>query len=381
MLFRIAQEEDDAPEVRCASVEALPAWGRSQACSLLTGIFRNTQVRTAARDTLRNMGPVTGDMEANLLANLAAFKSGNSRFGVAMLPDQFGADPRVLEFLRKTLLSPDHYAREQAVTGLCRLGEAESALAAADDKELRVRLQLCQELGWNRIRSGEEVLRRLSVDPEPAVSQAAKIALRQLARQERPDLPRSGWPALLAEISSVRLADPAVSAKVPGTMVGAGWLGEPGATEEHIRAAEQRLGVGLPPSYRRFLAETNGFHELSPFIYRLFGTSEIDWFRNLNPDWIDAYQHNGGDDLSPEEHLRDPSDSVRFRTAYLSSCLQISDEGDSAVVLLNPEVVTPEGEWETWFFANWQPGATRFRSFRAYMDEVLESAYDLSNVS
>jgi hypothetical protein len=58
----------------------------------------------------------------------------------------------------------------------------------------------------------------------------------------------------------------------------------------------------------------------------------------------------------PEEHLANPDDCVHFRTAYLSSRLQISEEGDSAVVLLNPEVVNDEGEWKTWFFANWNPG-------------------------
>ena len=31
--------------------------------------------------------------------------------------------------------------------------------------------------------------------------------------------------------------------------------------------------------------------------------------------------------------------------------------------LLNPMVVTPEGEWEAWMFAHWLPGARRYRSF------------------
>jgi hypothetical protein len=66
-----------------------------------------------------------------------------------------------------------------------------------------------------------------------------------------------------------------------------------------------------------------------------------------------------------------PDDCVRFRTAYLSSCLQISEEGDSAVVLLNPKVINDEGEWESWFFANWNPGAERFSSFSAYVESAL----------
>ncbi len=132
----------------------------------------------------------------------------------------------------------------------------------------------------------------------------------------------------------------------------------------------------LPPSYRQFLAEANGYRKLSVFIYRLYGTTEIDGFRTLNPDWIEAYQI--GEDNSAEEHPRDPLDTVRFRAAYLSSCLQISEEGDSAVVLLNPEIVTQEGEWEAWFLANWLPGAERYRSFREYVDCELKRAHEFS---
>jgi hypothetical protein len=40
----------------------------------------------------------------------------------------------------------------------------------------------------------------------------------------------------------------------------------------------------------------------------------------------------------------------------------ISDVADG-VLLLNPEVVSDDGEWEAWFFAAWLPGATRYRSF------------------
>jgi hypothetical protein len=167
---------------------------------------------------------------------------------------------------------------------------------------------------------------------------------------------------------------------VSGDVVRAGWLGEPGATEEQIRAAEERIGTKLPPSYREFLGEANGFREINPFFTRLFQATEIGWFRSLDPDWIEAFQPRDGDDVSPEDHLRDPLNSVMFRSSYLSSCLQISENGDGAVVLLNPEVMTPEGEWETWFFANWLPGAERYRSFRSYVESELERAYELSAV-
>jgi hypothetical protein len=37
-------------------------------------------------------------------------------------------------------------------------------------------------------------------------------------------------------------------------------------------------------------------------------------------------------------------------------------------------VVTPDGEWEAWFFANWLPGANRYRSFW----EMLQTEQDTS---
>jgi hypothetical protein len=43
-----------------------------------------------------------------------------------------------------------------------------------------------------------------------------------------------------------------------------------------------------------------------------------------------------------------------------------------SVLLLNPEVVTPDGEWEAWYYASWRPGASRYRSFAELMIEELE---------
>ncbi len=382
---KIANEDSEDPVVRCAVVEEMPAWGHYSAVNFLYRIFQDDQVAATAKATLKKMGPVAGDMEVRLLADLSALREGNATFyTTANLPRIFGPDPRVLEYFQESLGSADKDVRMRAVTALCGLGEPAAVLNLDADPSPEVRAKLCAALGWNREQSGAGVLQRLLSDPYPEVANEAKIALRRLGRLERakPGLrasegrPESAWSRLLGEISRVRLAEPEVAVETPDSMVEACWLGEPGASEELIEAAEHRLGVRLPPSYRQFLAEANGYRKLGVFIYRLFGTAEIDWFHNLNPDWIEAYQI--GEDSSPEEHLRDPSDTGRFRTAYLSSCLQISEEGDSAVVLLNPEVVTQEGEWEAWFFANWLPGARRYHSFREYMESELKSAHEFS---
>lgn len=198
---------------------------------------------------------------------------------------------------------------------------------------------VCAQLGVYGEQSGAEALGRLLTDADVEVAKEAKKALRLLGRLKkvkpgekiRASLPESTWSRLLLEISRLRLAIPEVAVDVPDSMVEGSWLGEPGAADEMIEASERRLGVRLPPSYRQFLKESDGFRQLSPFIWKLLGTAGIDWFRIRNSKWIEAYQI--ADDISPEEHRRAPLDSGLWRAAYLWSCLQISEEGDSAVVL------------------------------------------------
>ncbi len=169
---------------------------------------------------------------------------------------------------------------------------------------------------------------------------------------------------------------------LPAEVMESGWLGFPGATDGQLNVVEARLGVGLPPSYRGFLTVSNGWRQTGTSIWRIWSTEEIDWFRVRNADWIDAYVNPfGGRDerwLTDEEYLvyGETQDSVRFRVEYLESALEVSDTGDSAIYLLNPEVVTPDGEWEAWFFANWLPGAIRHRSFAELMEAEYQSFHE-----
>jgi len=409
-LCSIIHTDDEEPALRCAALRTLPEWNRFAAIEQLTRPYAEREVRSAAIETLTNLGPVTGEHEVLLLFQLAALRgtvtddyaasalrsvtgelnnllsmeiailrgpSDDQRRCFFMnLPQRWGQDPRVLAFLREELQQGDEQRREDAVAGLCVLGELEPALRAADDPSPKVRGRLASVLGSYREEQGIEVLQSLLQDGDPDVARQAKSALRLLGRMEMPTpvvqpQRESAWGRLLAGISSLRLSDSEVAVSVSDEKFSSGWLGEPGATEEELAVAERRLSTTLPPTYRAFLREANGFEQLSPFIWKLYGAGEIDWFRIRNQGWIDAYQ--AGDDISPEEHLAQREDCVVFRSAYLSSCLQISEEGDSAVVLLNPEVVTSAGEWETWFFANWLPGARRYLSFRGFMEAELSA--------
>ena len=177
--------------------------------------------------------------------------------------------------------------------------------------------------------------------------------------------------AFLREYNRELIAYEEVVEALPRELIQSGWLGYPGATEAELATLEQRLAARLPPSYRNFLKTSNGWRFPSVSIFDLLPAGKVAWFSERNQDWVDAYvgPNAGLPPVSDKEYFvyGARQDCVKFRAEYLQTALQISEEGDSAVVLLNPKVVTPEGEWETWFFANWLPGAVRYRSFAEWL--------------
>jgi len=175
------------------------------------------------------------------------------------------------------------------------------------------------------------------------------------------------WQELLADWNAQLLSDPDITAHIPQDVCQSGWLGYSGATEEQIQAAEARLDIELPASYRAFLKVTNGWHHTGYFIYRMRPVEEIEWYYTQNKESIDpivdVYQAMGP--IPDQDYFvyGDKQRSAVYRAEYLLSAIQISDIGDAAVYLLNPEVRTADREWEAWFFSSWVPGANRFPSF------------------
>ena len=179
--------------------------------------------------------------------------------------------------------------------------------------------------------------------------------------------------------------------QLPLEVIESNWLGYPGATQEQINRAETRLEVRLPPSYREFLQVSNGWRQTTPFIDRLWSTEELEWFALRHQTWIDNfiagylarnYRNsfiNGSEDrrvipsISNTEYFTygEAQDCSKLRIEYLETALEISQKGDSAIYLLNPQVTTAEGEWEAWFFADWLPGADRYPSFC----EMMQAEY------
>jgi hypothetical protein len=136
-----------------------------------------------------------------------------------------------------------------------------------------------------------------------------------------------------------------------------GWLGYPAATEDQIKRLESRLGKTLPPSYRAFLKVSNGFRQPGILVWRLLPTEEVDWFRVRNRETIDILKSHGLEDLS---------DTMEISAREIAG---------SAVYLLNPGVVSADGEWEAIYYAHWQD--TNCISYPSFWD-LMQKEYQQS---
>jgi hypothetical protein len=186
------------------------------------------------------------------------------------------------------------------------------------------------------------------------------------------------WRDFLTQWSHELLVCEDIAATVAPEAAKSGWFGYPPATEAEIAGAEARLGVRLPPSYRAFLATTNGWREAGFFIHKLWPVQEIEWYAARHQDLINAWM-SGASYYGPappvpdEDYFVYGDEQAALRDEYLQTALEISEDTGDGVCLLNPQVVFPDGEWEAWFFAHWIPGAHRYRSFSDLMQAERES--------
>ncbi|MFD7902978.1 SMI1/KNR4 family protein [Kitasatospora sp. NPDC059747] len=125
-------------------------------------------------------------------------------------------------------------------------------------------------------------------------------------------------------------------------------LGFGPAAEERIAAAEERLGRRLPPSYREFLAVSDGWRHAGGFIDHLAGAGEARW-------------HEDADGLG--EHFDEGELDGMWARA-----LQLDVESDMTYVLLDPQAADEHGEWAVYCHQVWSHSPpTRHDSFREFM--------------
>lgn len=184
------------------------------------------------------------------------------------------------------------------------------------------------------------------------------------------------WQPLLVELNDTILTAMADEGVVKPFLRNK-WLGSPPCSDKELSLLELRIGIALPISYKKFLKTVNGWGPIDDWVWRMLPAREVDWLRSKTPVFV---EHPDGEMQTPLASLAlsdtflpyEPSSGPEgIRWEHLQSSLQISDVGDSAIILLNPKVRT-NGEWEAWWFAPWLPGAYRYENFWELMKAQLK---------
>lgn len=138
-----------------------------------------------------------------------------------------------------------------------------------------------------------------------------------------------------------------------------------GASEAEIAAAEKHLGPRLPPSYRQFLAVSDGWHvDQTAGVYQLGGVADIDWSGDPY-DLTALYTENLDDDPRAED--------VQLAGMWERS-LPLETDSDMTLALLDPGDRDEDGEWALYIYKGWSGEfPDRYPSFRAYMEAMYRS--------
>ncbi|MCP2342573.1 SMI1/KNR4 family protein [Actinomadura rupiterrae] len=134
------------------------------------------------------------------------------------------------------------------------------------------------------------------------------------------------------------------------------WLGFAPASPEAVEAAEERIGMRLPPSYRDFLLTTDGWRDAGIFVWRMSDTSALGWVRDLVSYWTewDGITEDGEAETGP-----------------VTRGLLISSEADAGILFLDPGDIDENGEWAAYSLFSWRAAPPeRFPSFRALMEDL-----------
>ena len=147
-----------------------------------------------------------------------------------------------------------------------------------------------------------------------------------------------------------------------------------GASSEALLEAQKRLNTKLPNSYIDFLKYSNGLLMPDMFV-NLLPIEYVDWFYNLNQEWVDIWLEGGDEDEGEEYRDVITGNPVEFKVYDLKDALQISDTLEGDVLLLNPNKKR-DGEWEGWWFSNAHPGVVRYENFYDMLNDYLEPCED-----
>lgn len=138
-------------------------------------------------------------------------------------------------------------------------------------------------------------------------------------------------------------------------------LGFPPADEERITALERRLGARLPPSYRSFLAVSDGWRPAGIAVYLMGTTEGVHW--HGDPMTMREMYESNLTATSPAREV--------LMAGMWSRALQLSLDSDMTDVLLDPGDVNAEGEWALYVYRGYSGEyPDRYESFGAFMRSV-----------
>lgn len=166
-----------------------------------------------------------------------------------------------------------------------------------------------------------------------------------------------------------RLPDTARTQEEQAAIARGTTLNEP-AGQADVDALAARIGKPLPPSYRDFLASSNGmlFEGALNVVTLLPATSVV-------PLTDSRYPGIGIWRAMPDVAIPlDPAAGGPLPGAALARAWLLSSIVDGDVYLIFPELAGPDGEWPVWFFGPKSPGAIGHASFGAMLAREREAA-------
>ncbi|WP_328531268.1 SMI1/KNR4 family protein [Nocardioides sp. NBC_00368] len=166
-----------------------------------------------------------------------------------------------------------------------------------------------------------------------------------------------GWRELLQRWSAEIIAHADdVAFKVTPQMAASGWVGGSPASEADIAAAEARVRLSFPRSYRDFLAVSDGWPLVSFDFGSVRRVVDVDWVAKAKPSLCKALADVYGDDSPP-----DAGPNLMNRSLMLSTGFDN--------FLYDTGCVGRDGEWGTRWWTSWGGDEGNAEaSFRAGME-------------
>jgi hypothetical protein len=198
--------------------------------------------------------------------------------------------------------------------------------------------------------------------PAPAPTAVPESVPQKAATPVDPRLTTvEGWRAYLTEYGAdvARTMEEWQRREFTQDQLSSGWLGGDPVDESRIAAVEERLGKRLPASYRAFVGASEGWRHIGEFMYAMRGIDEIGWFNTVDPRMVEIFVND--EQLGP----------------IMGRALLISKEGDAQYWFLDPEDVSPDGEWAAYTWSSWGFLSERHPSFAALVADERGSMEQL----